>query len=253
MEFAGVVDAIGDDVTRFRPGDPVFGIGLSGANAEWLTIREDRAIAPMPAGLSHAEAAAIPFGALAALAFLRDVAAVRPGERVLVVGAAGGVGVFAVQLARHFGAEVTAVCGAANLDLVRSLGATSVIDRARRDFTTEATRFDIILDTIGVTDPRRCRRVLTARGRHVFLSFGFAEMCHALASRLRPGPRVTSGFSGNDPGDLELLRDMAEARTLRPVIGLTMPIEAVVAAHRHVDGGRKRGSLVLTLGDGSGA
>ena len=247
MEFAGVVDAVGAAVTGFRIGDPVFGIASAGAHAEWLTIREDAAIAPMPAGLRHAEAASLPFGALAALAFLRDVATLRAGEHVLVVGAAGGVGVFAVQLARHFGARVTAVCSAENRDLVRSLGATTVIDRARSDFTTGPARYDVILDTVGATDPVRCRRVLAAGGRHVLMSFGFAGLWHAVASRLRPGPRVICGYSGNDRADLLLVRELVEAGIIRPVIGLAMPLAEAVAAHRHVDSGRKRGSLVLTL------
>lgn len=249
MEFAGVVDAVGTAVTRFQPGDRVFGMVTAGAHAEWLTVAEDAAVAPMPAGLSFAEAAALPFGGLSALAFLRDVAKVMPGERVQVIGAAGGVGVFAVQLGRHFGAEVTAVCGAAHRDLVRSLGARFVIDRRAPGLGGVDGRHDVILDTIGVTDPARCRRMLTPRGRHVLLSFGAAGLAWMLLTAIWPGRRVLCGHAGAGQADLRFLRDLAEAGIIRPVIDRVLPLEAVVTAHRHVDSGRKRGSLVLTLDD----
>ena len=252
MEFAGVVESVGGAVTRFRVGDAVFGMTMRGANAELVTIREDAAIAAKPANLTNEEAASLPFGAIAALVFLRDVAKLQSGERVLVIGAAGGVGVFAVQLARHFGAHVTAVCSAGSIDLVRSLGAAAVVDRAAEDFTEATHRYDVILDTIGVSDVARCRRVLTPQGRHVFLSFGLAEMLHMAWTALRPGSRVLCGFSGTTLADLRIVGDLAEAGTLRPVIGRRFPLEEAVAAHRHVETGRKRGSLVLTLNDSQG-
>lgn len=247
MEFAGVVDAVGEAVTLFQPGDRVFGMAGAGAHAEWLTIAADAAVAPMPAGLTFAEAAALPFGGLSALAFLRDVAKVMPGERVLVIGAAGGVGVFAVQLARHFGAAVTGLCGAANLALVRSLGAAAVADRGAWDACRDAGRYDVILDTVGATDPGRCRRLLAPRGRHALLSFGAAGIGWALLTAIWPGKRVLCGHAGGSAADLRFLRDLAETGRIRPVIDRILPLEAVVAAHRHVDSGRKRGALVLTL------
>lgn len=248
MEFAGVVDAVGDAVTRFQPGDRVFGLAAAGAHAEWLTMPEDAALAPMPAGLSDIEAAALPFGGLSALTFLRDVAKLAPGERVLVLGAAGSVGVFAVQLARYFGAVVTGVCGAANLDLVRSLGANAVIDRGQWEAGGVEGPYDVILDTVGATDPARCRRLLAPRGRHVLLSFGAVGVGWMLLTAAWPGRRVLCGFSGACAADLRFLRDLAEAGAIRPVIDRVLPLEAVVAAHRRVDSGRKRGALVLTLG-----
>ncbi len=252
MEFAGVVDSVGEAVTRFRVGEAVFGMTMRGANAELVTIREDAAIAAWPANLTSAEAAALPFGALAALVFLRDIARLKAAERVLVIGAAGGVGVFAVQLARHFGAHVTAVCSADSMDLVRALGAAAVVDRAVEDFTAGTQRYDVILDTIGVSDAVRCRRVLRPRGRHVFLSFGLAEMLRMAWTALRPGPRVLCGFAGTTLADLRTVGELAEAGTLRPIIGHSFPLEEAVAAHRLVEAGRKRGSLVLTVCDEPG-
>lgn len=247
MEFAGVVEAVGDAVTWFRPGDRVFGLASAGAHAEWLTVAEESAVAPAPAGLSDIEAAALPFGGLSALIFLRDIARIAPGERMLVIGAAGAVGACAVQLGRHLGAEVAAVCSAANIDLVRSLGATVVQDRAAWDPGREEGRYDVILDTAGAGDPARFRRLLAPRGRHVLLSFGAAGIASMALTALWPGRRVVCGFAGGGAADLRFLRDLAEAGRLLPVIDRVLPLEAIVEAHRHVDSGRKRGALVLTL------
>ncbi|MEO3475794.1 NAD(P)-dependent alcohol dehydrogenase [Roseomonas sp. CAU 1739] len=249
MEFAGEVEAVGAEVTRFRPGQAVFGIMLRGANAEYLTIREDAAVLPIPAGLTFAEAAAVPFGALAALAFLRDVARLATGERVLVVGAAGGVGVFAVQIAKHLGAHVTGLCSAANAELVRSLGADAVIDRSAGPRGAAAQTYDVILDTIGATRFAEWRPFLAPRGRHVFLSFGVREMMQMAMTTLRRGPRVLCGFSGNDPKDFARVAAMLEAGVIRPVIGRRYRLDDIVEAHREVDGGGKRGSMVVQLID----
>ncbi|MBK1662360.1 NAD(P)-dependent alcohol dehydrogenase [Paracraurococcus ruber] len=249
MEFAGEVEAVGAEVTRFRPGQAVFGIVLRGANAEYLTIREDAAVLPIPAGLAFAEAAAVPFGALAALTFLRDVARLAPRERVLVIGAAGGVGVFAVQIAKHLGAEVTGLCNGANADLVRSLGADAVVDRSLGPRGAGARAYDVILDTVGATRFAAWRPCLAPRGRHVFLSFGLWEVVQMATTSLRPGPRVLCGFSGNDPAELARIATLLEAGVLRPVIGRRHRLEDIAAAHREVDGGGKRGSLVIEVTD----
>jgi NADPH:quinone reductase-like Zn-dependent oxidoreductase len=249
MEFAGEVEAAGAEVTRFRPGQPVFGIVLRGANAEYLTIREDAAVLPIPAGLTFAEAAAVPFGALAALAFLRDVARLRPRERVLVIGAAGGVGVFAVQVAKHLGAEVTGLCREPNAGLVRSLGADAVIDRSLGPRGAGVQAYDVILDATGATRFADWRQCLTPGGRHVFLSFGARELVQMALTALRPGPRVRCGFSGNDPAELARIAALIEAGVLRPVIGRRHRLDDIVAAHREVDGGGKRGSTVIEVID----
>lgn len=248
MEFAGEVEAVGADVTHFRPGQAVFGIVTRGANAEYLSVRDDAAIVPIPPGLTHVEAAAVPFGALAALVFLRDVARLVPGERVLVVGAAGGVGVFAVQLAKHLGAHVTALCSAENAALVRDLGADAVIDRQAGPAGVTAGGFDILFDTVGV-GLAEWRPALAPRGRHLLLSFGLGEMVRMVLTSVGQGPRVLGGFAPNDPADLAGIAVLLAAGALRPVIGARYRLDDIVEAHRHVDSGRKRGSAVITLID----
>lgn len=249
MEFAGEIEAVGADVTRFHPGQAVFGVTLRGANAEYLTIRETAAIVPTPPSLTHAEAAAVPFGALAALASLRDVARLQPGERVLVLGAAGGVGVFAVQVAKHLGAHVTGLCSAENADLVRSLGADAVLDRQAGPGGAVAGAYDVLLDTTDGTRFADWRALLAPRGRHVFLSFGLREMLQMAWTSRGRGPRVLCGFAANDPVELARVAEMLAAGGLRPVMGARYRLDDIVEAHRHVDSGRKRGSAVVSLID----
>ena len=247
MEFAGVVEALGAGVAGFAPGERVFGLALRGAHAEYLTMPETGCVARQPAGLSHAEAAALPFGGLSALVFLRDVAQARTGERLVVHGAAGAVGVHLVQMARHFGLTVTAVASARHDALLRALGAHQVLDRATRDFTEGAARQDIVLDAVGGTRFGRVRRVLNPRGRHVFVNFGARELALMLWTRLRPGPRVLCGHAPGRQTDLLALRDLVEQGAIRPVIGRRMPLSDIVAAHALVDSGRKQGALVLEV------
>ena len=244
MEFSGVVQAAGAGVEELKVGDPVFGIVTQGAHAEYLSMPSDGAIAPRPACLSDAEAAALPFGAISALVFLRDVAKLRAGERLLVVGAAGGVGVFAVQLGRHFGAHVTALCSADAFPLVRELGAHAVLERGRED---AMGRQDVILDTVGGLSFSQVRHRLAPGGRFVTLSFGLSGLLGMLWTWLRPGPRLLCGFAANDPGDLAIIAAMAAAGTLRPVISRSYALEEAAEAHRYVDSGRKRGSAVLRV------
>ncbi|MBS7792232.1 NAD(P)-dependent alcohol dehydrogenase [Roseococcus sp. SDR] len=247
MEFAGVVEALGAEVTGFTIGDRVFGLAPRGAHAECLVMAETGCIARQPAGLSHAEAAALPFGGLTALVFLRDVAQIRTGEHILIHGAGGAVGVHLVQLARHFGLTVTAVASARHGLLLRSLGADVVLDRAAEDFTAGAARYDIVLDAVGGTGAQAVSRVLTPRGRHVFVNFGTRDMGLMLASRLRPGPRVLCGYAPGRQADLLTLRDLVEQGAIRPVIGHRMPLTGIIAAHALVDSGRKQGALVIEI------
>ncbi|MBX9750927.1 MAG: NAD(P)-dependent alcohol dehydrogenase [Roseococcus sp.] len=245
MEFAGEVEALGAGVTGFALGERVFGMAARGAHAEYLTMPAEGCVARQPAGFTHAEAASLPFGALTALIFLRDVLQWRSGEALLVHGAGGAVGVHAVQLARHFGLTVTAVASARHAALLRGLGAAQVLDRATQDFTQGAMRYDAVLDAVGGTSFRRVHRVLTPRGRHVFVNFGARELGQMIWTQLRPGSRVLCGHAGGSQADLVFLRDLAEAGALRPVIGHRMPLSAIVAAHALVDSGRKQGALVL--------
>lgn len=249
MEFAGSVEAVGPSTTGFRVGDVVFGMKIGGANAEYLAVRASSAIAAKPDGLSFEEAAVTPFGALSALDFLRNFVQIKPGQRILIHGASGAVGVFAVQLAKHFGAHVTGVCSAANFDLVASLGADRVIDYSKTDFTQEPDVYDAILDTVGGTSFSKCKRVLAPRGRHVFVVQTLTQLMQALWTAMRPGKRVIVGFSGGDSKeDLLLIKRLIEEGQIRPVIDRAYSLQDVVDAHRFVDAGRKRGGVVLSVG-----
>ncbi len=235
MELAGEVEALGRDVTRFKEGDWVFafaGFGF-GAHAEYICLPENASriqegmVAPMPANMTFAEAAAATGGALTALRFMRN-GRICPGQQVLVYGASGSLGTFAVQLARHFGAEVTGVCSTANLELVRSLGAGRVIDYTRTDFSAGEEKYDFIFDAVARILRRRARKALKKGG--IFLS---AHDAHGSAS-------IKSE-------DLVFLKELIEAGKIRSVIDRTYPLERIVEAHRYVDQGHKRGSVVITV------
>lgn len=247
MEFAGTIDAVADDVTEFKPGDAVFGMVLRGANAEYLVMPASATIALRPPVLSNVQAAAVPFGALAALAFLRDIARLTPGEKILIAGASGSVGVFAVQLARYFGATVTGVCSSANAKLVSDLGANAVIDYTSEDFTQRTERYDIILDTLRVTRFSRCKRILSPNGRHVFVSSQLRELLQAVWTSLRPGKRVICGFSSGSKADLHLISGLIATGILRSVIDREFELDDIVAAHRFVETGRKKGCLIVRV------
>jgi NADPH:quinone reductase-like Zn-dependent oxidoreductase len=248
-DFAGRVVAKGKAVTRFNGGDAVFGTKRPGAHAEYLAVAEDGVIAAKPACLDYAEAAAVPFGALSALVFLRDFAKVRPGQKVLINGASGGVGVYAVQLAKHFGAEVTAVCSAGNQRLVAALGADHVIDYTTEDFTRSGKTYDLIVDTVGKTTFAACRRALTGTGIFLPIEFGLCDVVQSLISRIARGKRVVVGISNESRKDLALIADLLERRAIRPVIDGFYPLDRIADAHRRVESRHKTGSVIVTLPD----
>lgn len=247
-DAAGVVDAIGAGVTRFAVGDAVVAFPGSdfGAHAELLLMPEDGRIAPKPAGLSFEEAAALPFGGMTALDFLRR-AELRPGERVLVNGASGNVGSAAVQLAKHLGAHVTAVCSAGNAALVRSLGADEVVDYAKTDFAASEARFDVIVDTVGNAPYARARGVLAPGGRLLAV---LSDLSATLTAPFVGGVdrhRVIAGPAAERPDDLRMLADLAAEGAFRPVIDRRLPFAEIGEAHRLVASGRKKGAVVVTL------
>ncbi len=247
VTFSGRVTALGASVTKFAVGDAVFGFAGHGGHAEYLALSQDAAMARKPEALSHAEAAAIPFGAMSALVFLRDIAKLRPGERILIVGASGGVGASAVQLARHFGADVTGVAGPDSLDLVRSLGAERVIDYTRQDPAKAGQTWDVILDTVGATSFPSIRHALAPTGRWVPLEFGLGEAGQALMARMRRGPKVKLAVSGDSAADLEYLADLVETGTLRAVIDSSFPLDRIADAHRRVETRHAKGAVILAL------
>jgi NADPH:quinone reductase-like Zn-dependent oxidoreductase len=249
-ELAGEIEAVGAGVTNFTPGDCVFGIDSTrlGAYAEYVCRSAQSPLAHIPAGLSFEEAASVPFGAGAALYFLRDLAKVQPGMRVLVNGASGGVGVYGVQLAKHYGAEVTGVCSGANVEFVRSLGADHVIDYTKEDFATAREVYDIIMDTVaGRADFNRCKGALRPGGRYLAVAGGPRELAQMAWTSVTGGKRVLFGSPAETQASMLALKELLEMGAIRPVIGGRYTLEQIVEAHRFVDTGRKRGSIVITV------
>ncbi len=250
-DYAGVVDAVGPGVTRFAVGDRVFGAtgADSGAHADLLVVAESSAIVPLPDSVGMTDAAAVCDGALTALPFLRDGAHVRAGDHVLVNGASGAVGAAAVQLAKHSGAEVTAVCGPAHAELVRGLGADHVVDHTRVDVTRGDTGFDVFFDAVGKRTFRTARRVLGFGGVYLTTVPSWAIMFQQLSSRLGRR-RAVIMFTGlrkdaDKVPDLEFLARLVAAGALRPPIEREVPLEQVAEAYRLVDTGHKGGSVIL--------
>ncbi|UCF31740.1 MAG: NAD(P)-dependent alcohol dehydrogenase [bacterium] len=246
-EVAGEVEAVGRDVKTFRPGDRVFGYdaGRFGAYAQYVCRPEGGALATVPANTTFEEAAAVPHGALAALYFLRDRGNIGAGERVLVYGASGSVGTFAVQLARHFGAEVTGVASTGNLEMVRSLGAAEVIDYTREDFTRRGETWDIIFDTVGRTSFSRCRGSLNRGGRYLLTVFDIPQILQMLWTSVAGTRRVICAVASERKEDLLFIRDLVETGEIRPVIDRRYPLEETAEAHGYAEKGHKRGNVVI--------
>lgn len=250
VDFAGEVAAVGAGVRRFSKGDRVFGFAGKGSHAEFVAMDADGAIAKTPDGVTDAEAAALPFGAIAALVFLRDFAKVRPGTKVLVVGASGGVGACAVQIARALGAEVTGVASAASADLVRSLGATRVIDYRAEDYAARAAGWDVVFDTVRQADFAHARRALTPGGLFLPLNFGLKDMLRAPFTGWRGAPRMVTAINGDSREDVEEIAAMVAEGTLRPVIDRRFLLSEVREAYRHVEGRHRRGAVILEVAPG---
>jgi NADPH:quinone reductase-like Zn-dependent oxidoreductase len=254
-DVAGVVESIGGNVTRFKVGDEVFGTA-EGSFAEYVCAREDR-LAPKPANLSFEQAAAVPISGLTALQGLRDAGKIEAGRKVLIIGAAGGVGSFAVQIAKAFGAEVTGVCSTNKIDLVRSLGATNVIDYTREDFADGSRRYDVILDTAGNRSLTQLRRALAAKGTLVIVGGeggggrwlgGFdRQIFRAPLLSIFVGQTLRPLVSTESVKDLLALKELIEARKVAPVIDRTYPLSQAPDAIRYLAEGHARGKIVVTV------
>lgn len=249
-ELAGVVESVGEAVSRFKVGDAVFAFSDArmGCYAEYKCMPQDGAVACKPLGLSYGEAAALSFGGTTALDFLRR-AKLQRGESVLINGASGAVGAAAVQLARHFGAHVTAVCGTANMAWVRALGASQVIDYTQEDFTQNGQTYHVIMDTVGTAPFSRCQASLRDGGRLLLVLAGLADMLHAPWASLSSGKKVIAGPVSVRAEDLPLLAELAATGAFKAVIDRRYRFEQMVEAHRYVDSGRKKGNVVVMLGD----
>jgi NADPH:quinone reductase-like Zn-dependent oxidoreductase len=251
-ELAGEIEAVGRAVTRFATGDRVFafpGFGL-GCHAEYRTVREDGPVMHMPTGASFEEAAAIAFGGTTALYFLRDLGRLAAAERVLVIGASGAVGSAAVQLACHFGAEVTAVTSSSNIALVQRLGAARVIDYTRQSLFAAGDRYDVILDTVGGTSFASAREALNEGGRLLLCAAGLLQLLTASWISMRGTKRVAAGPAPERVQDLQYLKELVEAGRYRPLIDRCYPLDQIVEAHTYVETRRKRGSVVITIESG---
>jgi len=247
-ELAGEIESVGKDVKQFKKGDPVYGIiwsvNFGGANAQYKCLPED-GIAIKPANLTYEEAAAVPIGGLTALDLLKK-GGIQSGQQVLINGASGSVGTFAVQLARYFGAEVTGVCSTANLELAKSLGADKVIDYTQEDFTQSGQTYDIIFDAVIKTSFSRCRSSLKPGGVYLTVDYPLlAALWTSLASREKIKFGVATQIQ-----DLVFLTELIEAGEVKPVIDRRYPLAQTAEAHRYVETGRKKGNVVITVEHG---
>jgi NADPH:quinone reductase-like Zn-dependent oxidoreductase len=252
QDVAGVVEGLGDEVAAFHPGDQVFGVG-NGTFAEYATARPDK-IALKPSNVGYEEAATVPTTGCTALQGIRDVGKVRSGQRVLVIGAAGGVGSFAVQIAKALGAHVTGVCSTSKVELVRSMGADEVIDYTREDIVDGTRRYDLIFDTAGNREVSRLRRAMTPKGTLVLAGgegsgrwLGMGRVVRAKAISPFVGQKMTNFLSRPKAADLTTLRELIEADEIRPVIGSRYPLGEVPAAIAEIGAGHGRGKVVITL------
>ncbi len=248
-EFAGEIVAIGKAVKQFNIGDAIFaypGAALGGY-AQYAVLAEDKAIARKPANLTSQEAVALSFGGATALNFLRDKAGIKPGDKVLINGASGGVGTAAVQLAKHFGAEVTGVCSTANLDLVRSIGADIVVDYTSEDFSRNGQSYDIILDTTGTLSYAGAEKSLKTNGRFLMVAGSLGQMLKMIFARKKDGKKGIAGYAPELAEELRFLAHLAETGAYRPVIDRCYSMDKIVEAHAYVDTGRKRGNVVIAV------
>jgi NADPH:quinone reductase-like Zn-dependent oxidoreductase len=244
-ELAGEIESISKDVTRFRKGDQVFGIiwetSFGGTNAEYICLTENE-IAIKPANMTYEEAAAVPVGGLTALHLLRK-GDIQSGQKILIYGASGSVGTFAVQIAKYFGAEVTGVCSTTNTEMVKSIGADKVIDYTKEDFTRSGQAYDIIFDSVRKTSFSRCKRSLKRRGCFITVDW---PLITALWTAIVGSRKVVFGIAKRIE-DLTFLKELIETGKLKSVIDRSYPLEQTAEAHRYVETGHKKGNVVITM------
>jgi NADPH:quinone reductase-like Zn-dependent oxidoreductase len=254
VDYAGTVEAVGKNVTRFHPGDEVFG-GRNGAFAEYVTVREDRNIVPKPANVTFEQAASVPIAAITALQALRDKGKIQAGQKVLINGASGGVGTFAVQLAKSFGAEVTGVCSTKNLDMVRKIGADHVVDYTKEDVTQGAQHYDLIVDTVGTHSLLDYKHVMNPKGIYVMVGGSNDKWMVGLLGTLVYA-KILSSVAGQqfgmmlaelNPEDLKIIGDLMQSGKVTPVLDKTYALNEVPEALRYLEQGHARGKVVISM------
>jgi len=256
VDFAGTVEAVGKNVTQFKPGDEVFG-GRGGAFAEYVCPRANRAVALKPANITFEQAASVNIAGITALQGLRDKGKLRSGQKVLINGASGGVGTFAVQIAKFFGANVTGVCSTRNVDMVKSLGADQVIDYTKEDFAKGSERYDVILDNVPNHSLSEIRRILTPTGKYVMIGGGgpndnrwigpFGRVIYTLLLSPFVSQQMGMMLADANQKDLTILADLMQSGKVKPVIDRTYRLDQVAEAMRYLEQGHARGKVVITV------
>jgi NADPH:quinone reductase-like Zn-dependent oxidoreductase len=248
-ELAGEVEAVGKDVTSFKPGDQVFANPFNNmrAYAEYRCMPEDGLVGLKPANMTYEEAAVVPYGALMAMDLLRKVN-IQSGAKVLINGASGGIGSAVLQLAKHYGAEVTGVCSTPRLEFVKSLGADKVIDYTKEDFTQNGETYDLIVDVLGKSSFSQSKDSLKEAGKYVMTSFKMRDFVDMLRTSFGGGKKAICAILVAKPEDLVLTKELVEAGKLKAVIDKIFPLEQTAEAHRYVEGGNKKGFIAITVG-----
>ncbi|MDX2076802.1 MAG: NAD(P)-dependent alcohol dehydrogenase [bacterium] len=250
VELSGKIEAIGKDVTLFKVGDEVMGMDPNkfGAHAEYICLPEHKTVVVKSPNMSYEEAVGLCDGGLTALIFLRDVAKIQKGQRILINGASGAVGSAAVQLAKYYGAEVTGVCSSANVALVKSLGADMVIDYTKADFTKSGQTYDVVFDAVGKSSFGKCKRILTPKGAYMTTVPSLTILRNIVGNMFRSKKaKFTTAGLKQTKNNLNFIVELFDAGKIRAVIDRRYPLEQIVEAHRYVDTGRKKGNVVITV------
>jgi NADPH:quinone reductase-like Zn-dependent oxidoreductase len=250
-EFSGEIESVGKDVKLFKAGDYVFG-AYEGTHCEYICIPEEGAVITKPTNINFNEAAAVPYGILTALPFLRDNGKIKKDQRLLIIGASGAVGTYAVQIAKYFGAEVIGVCSTSNLEMVKSIGADKVIDYTKENFTKINEKYDIIFDTVGKSSFADCKSSLTKNGKYLTAAISMSILFQMLWTSKIGSKKAQIAFTGlrstgDKAKDLSWIKELVESGKIKAVIDKTFPLEQIAEAHNYVDKGHKKGNVVLTL------
>jgi NADPH:quinone reductase-like Zn-dependent oxidoreductase len=248
-DLSGEIEAVGKDVTRFKIGDPVFGTPepAFGAHAQYVSMPEDGVLSLKPSNISYEEAASVTLAWHTAVYFIKDQGNIQAGQKVLINGASGAIGTFALQLAKYYGAEVTGVCSTTNLELVKSLGADKVIDYTQEDFTSGDETYDVIFDVVHKSSFMRCRRALRENGLYLVTMPGLPFLLQTIWTSIASDKTIKNGSRHATVEDLLLFKDLAEAGKVKTVIDRRYPLEQTAEAFRYVEGGHKKGNVVITV------